>query len=121
MIVRGRSEIGRLVKELGETTEEAKKAEITKKLEAAVTKFFDEDQKVRETELAKLEERLKKLRAQLDRRSKAKADIIQLQLKVLVNEAEGLGFSGTSSFDHGGMMGAGGGVGWQTHAYPVGA
>ena len=31
-----------------------------------------------------------------DRRRKAKTDIIQLQLKVLVNEAEGLGFSGAS-------------------------
>jgi len=46
----------------------------------------------RETELTKLDERLSKLRAQLDRRRKAKTDIIQLQVKVLVNEAEGLGF-----------------------------
>jgi hypothetical protein len=94
-----RSEIKRIVAELRDATEEAKKADITKKLEAAVTKFFDEDQKARETDLTKLEERLKKLRAQLDRRSKAKADIIQLQIKVLVNEAEGLGFSGTSLLD----------------------
>src|SRR5262245_33112468 len=93
---RTRPETSKLVAELRDATEEAKKTEITKKLETAVTKFFDEDQKAREAELTKLEERLKKLRAQLDRRSKAKADIIQLQLKVLVNEAEGLGFSGTS-------------------------
>jgi hypothetical protein len=108
---RTRSEIGRLVAELRDASEDAKKTEITKKLEAAVTKAFDEDQKARETELTRLEERLKKLRAQLDRRAKAKSDIIQLQLKVLANEAEGLGFSG-ASLDHG----AGGVIAWP--AYP---
>jgi hypothetical protein len=41
--------------------------------------------------VTKLEERLKKLKDQLERRRKAKTDIIQLELKVLVNEAEGLG------------------------------
>jgi hypothetical protein len=101
-VTRARSEISRLVGELRDATEDAKKTEITKKLEEAVTKAFEEDQKSRETELTKLEERLKKLRGQLDRRAKAKSDIIQLQLKVLVNEAEGLGFSGTSLSDHAG-------------------
>jgi hypothetical protein len=71
-----------------------KKAELTKQLEAAVAESFDEDMKVREGELSKLEERLNKLRAQLDRRRKAKGEIIQLEVKVLVNEAAGLGFSG---------------------------
>jgi hypothetical protein len=87
------SEIGRLVGELREA-DEAKKADLTKQLEAAVAKQFDLDMEGRETEMTKLEERLTKLRAQLDRRRKAKTDIIQLQVKVLVNEAEGLGFTG---------------------------
>jgi len=86
-------EIGRLIGELGEA-DDAKKAELTKQLEAAVAKQFDRDMENRETDLTKLEERLNKLRAQLDRRRKAKTDIIQLQVKVLVNEAEGLGFGG---------------------------
>jgi hypothetical protein len=93
------SEIGRIMGELREATDDAKKAELTKKLEAAVTRSFDEDQKAREAELTKLEERLKKLKDQLDRRRKAKSDIIQLQLKVLTNEAEGLGFSRTPGAD----------------------
>jgi hypothetical protein len=81
-----------------ETPGEApKKAELTKQLEAAVAESFDEDMKVREGELSKLEERLNKLRAQLDRRRKAKGEIIQLEVKVLVNEAAGLGFSGVPS------------------------
>jgi len=86
-------EVGRLVGELREA-DDAKKAELTKQLEAAVAKQFERDMEGRETELTKLDERLNKLRAQLDRRRKAKTDIIQLQVKVLVNEAEGLGFTG---------------------------
>jgi len=83
---------------VSETPGEAKKkAELTKQLEAAVAEGFDEDMKVRESELSKLEERLNKLRAQLDRRRKAKGEIIQLEVKVLVNEAAGLGFSGGPS------------------------
>jgi hypothetical protein len=95
------SEIAKLMHQLRETEDEEKKGELTKQLETAVAKHFDEDMKARQTELTKLEERLKKLRAQLDRRSKAKAEIIQLQIKVLINEAEGLGFSGGSPFDSG--------------------
>src|SRR5262245_37031119 len=101
-----RGEISQLVKQLRDTTDEAKKAELTKKLETAVGKHFDEDMKVREAELARLEERLKKLKDQLERRRKAKAEILQLHVKVLVNEAEGLGFSGASFFEHAGIGGS---------------
>lgn len=91
--VPAQSEIAKLVKELGEVDDSAKKAELTKQLEGEVAKSFDQDMQQREGDLTSLEERVKKLRSQLDRRRKAKDDIIQLQIKVLVNEAEGLGFS----------------------------
>jgi len=87
------SEIAQLVKQLGDADSSAKKGEVTKQLEAAVAKAFDQDLEDRESDLSNLEERVKKLRAQLDRRRRAKDDIIQLQIKVLVNEAEGLGFT----------------------------
>ena len=83
--------------ELREATDDAKKADLTKQLEVAVTATFEEDITTREAELTKLEERLAKLRAQLDRRRKAQGEIIQLQLKVMINEADGLGFSGASA------------------------
>src|SRR5262245_56313100 len=89
----GRSEIEQIMRQLRETEDTAKKAELTKQLEAAVSKHFDEDLKTREEELEKLEQRVSKLKAQLERRRKAKADITQLQIKVLINDAEGLGFS----------------------------
>lgn len=94
-----RDQIELLMIELREAADDAKKAGITTLLQAAVVTSFDEDMKSRETELTKLEERLTKLRAQLDRRRKAKSEIIQLQIKVMVNEADGLGFSGASGIN----------------------
>jgi hypothetical protein len=73
--------------------DELHKPDLIKELETAIAAEFDEDMKQREAELTKLEERVAKLRAQLERRKKAKAEISQLQSKVLVNEIEGLGFS----------------------------
>ncbi len=73
--------------------DEFHKPEIVKELEKAISEEFDADMKHREAELTKLEERVAKLRAQFERRKKAKAEITQLQTKVLVNEIDGLGFS----------------------------
>ena len=88
-----RSNLRRLTEELREAGDEKKKAEITKQLQSVVGDIFDMDLKGREAELSKLEARLKKLREQLDRRRQARGEIIQLEVKVLVNEAAGLGFS----------------------------
>jgi hypothetical protein len=90
----GQPEISQLIKKLRDADDDAKKEEITRQIEAVLTKSFDRDLDVRQNDLEKLDERVSKLRALLDRRRKAKADIIQLQVKVLVNEAEGLGFGG---------------------------
>jgi hypothetical protein len=89
-----RTEISKLTQQLRQADDDAKKAELVKQLETAVAKYFDEDLKNREGQLTKLEERVTKLRAQLERRRKAKAEITQLQTKVLANDADGLGFSG---------------------------
>lgn len=60
---------------------------------SAQLKFqFERDLKQREEELAKVEERVRSLREQLDKRRSAQADIISLRLQTLVNEASGLGF-----------------------------
>jgi hypothetical protein len=91
-----RNNLRRLTEELREAGDEKKKAEITKQLESVVGDVFDMDLKGREAELAKLEARLKKLHEQLDRRRQARSEIIQLEVKVLVNEAAGLGFSSES-------------------------
>ncbi len=78
--------------------DEKKKAEMTKRLETAVGGIFDSDMTEREQQLAQVEQQLKNLRAVLDRRRRAKAEIIQLEVKVLTNEAAGLGFSAPGPF-----------------------
>ena len=80
--------------------DDKKKPELTKQLETAVSECFDEDMKVREGELTRIEQRIAKLRSRLDKRKKARTDIIQLEMKVLSNEAEGLGFAPVSGSDH---------------------
>jgi hypothetical protein len=73
--------------------DEKQKAELAKKLETAVGALFDSDLAEREQQLAQVEQQLKNLRSVLDRRRQAKSEIIQLEVKVLTNEAAGLGFS----------------------------
>jgi hypothetical protein len=90
------TEIAQVMHDLRTSESPAEKADLKMRLGNAITDYFDDDLKSRETELANLEERLMKLRNQLDRRRAAKAEIVQLQLKVLVNDAEGLGFSSES-------------------------
>ena len=91
------SKVEKLTSELGDATDDKQKTGLTEKLKGAVDKCFEQDMKGREAELAKLQERLNKLKNQLDRRRKAKDEIVQLEVKVLVNEASGLGFSSSAA------------------------
>lgn len=68
------------------------KAAAQKEMSAALSGFFDEDMKNREAGIVKIEERVKKLRAQLEKRRDAKDRLVDLQVQLLVNEANGLGF-----------------------------
>jgi len=66
---------------------EAAKSEMLELLD----EYFDKDMERRAEELAKVEERVTKLRKLLDTRKTKKDDIIDLQLKVLEYDANGLG------------------------------
>ena len=68
-----------------------------KAISSALSEYFEADMKSREQDIKEIEERVQKLRAQLEKRRAAKATILDLQLKVMINEAEGLGFYGRSS------------------------
>lgn len=70
------------------------KADAQKKLAGLLEKHFDDDMVRREQELAQIEQRLTKLRELLDRRRTKKQEIVELQAKVALNDAEGLGFYG---------------------------
>jgi hypothetical protein len=73
---------------------EAARKEATDVIEKSLIKQFEQDLVQREKELAAVEERLKSLRQQLDKRKQTKDEIITLRLKTIVNNAEGLGFPG---------------------------
>jgi hypothetical protein len=68
------------------------KAEAEAKLRELLSDYFDSDMDRRVAELKAIEKRVELLREQLERRGDHKPEIIDLQVKVLVNEAEGLGF-----------------------------
>jgi murein L,D-transpeptidase YcbB/YkuD len=72
---------------------EAQKAEQLRRLHDIAAESFEKGMKAREKELADVEARVQKLRTQLERRRAKKEEIIDLQVKVAINEAEGLGFT----------------------------
>ena len=82
-------------------TDEAAKKKATDVIQEQLAKQFERDLSQREKELATVEERVKSLRQQLDKRKAAKDDIISLRLKTIVNNAEGLGFPGESGVSEG--------------------
>jgi hypothetical protein len=86
------SEIRKAAEAIRDAKGDEAKSAAQKKLSELLSKCYDEDMVQRERELKQIEERLTKLRELLDRRRTKKQEIIDLQTKVALNEAEGLGF-----------------------------
>ncbi len=76
---------------------EEEKQNAARLLALVLAKAFDRDLERREKEVSEIEGRVRKLRDQVEKRRKAKDEIVNLRLRTIVNEAEGLGFPG--SFD----------------------
>lgn len=74
----------------------AKRNELAEKLKQKLTEHFDVKQKIRETRLAELEERVKRLREDHDRRTAAKSRIVEKRFDHLIDQAEGLGWNATT-------------------------
>jgi hypothetical protein len=101
------------VEKLKTAKEGPEKEAATKELTQLLDKSFTRDLERREHEVAEIETRIKKLREQIDKRKKAKDEIINLRLKTIVNETQGLGFPGSLGFEHGEMLpGQMNGIGW---------
>ncbi len=62
------------------------------KLTAGFGDYFDRDMVRREGEVTKIQERLVKLQQLLERRRAKKQEFVELQVKVAIAEAEGMGF-----------------------------
>ena len=71
---------------------DTEKTALTKQISQLLDKSFERDMQRREKQISDVETRVKKLRDQIEKRKKAKDDIISLRLKTIVNEADGLGF-----------------------------
>ena len=63
------------------------------KLSEVVSQIFDEDLKRRESEVNGIRQRVSRLKALIEKRKESKDRIVDLQLKIQLNEVEGLGFS----------------------------
>jgi hypothetical protein len=85
-------EIQKGVKKYQVAKTEEKKEDAKQGISAALSSYFDADMKNREKDIVNIEKRIKKLRALLEKRRAAKAKLVDLQLKVLINKADGLGF-----------------------------
>src|SRR6185436_2293276 len=66
-------------------------------LRNVLAKIFEEDMNAREKQAKEIETRLATLRQRYQERQKAANEILDLQLKVLENEAAGLGFTSGGS------------------------
>ena len=77
---------------LSEAKDDDAREEAERRLNNLLNEYFEEDMKRREEELANVERRVKELRDLLERRREKKEDIIELQVEVLRNEVDGLGF-----------------------------
>jgi hypothetical protein len=79
---------------LSQAEDEDAREDAEGRLNDLLDEYFEEDMTRREEELANVERRVKELRELLERRRDKKDDIIRLQVEVLRNEADGLGFFG---------------------------
>jgi hypothetical protein len=73
---------------------DAEKTSATNEISQVLEKWFKRDLQRRENQISEIETRVKKLRDQIEKRKKAKDDIINLRVKTIINEANGLGFPG---------------------------
>lgn len=86
------SRISSAMKALNEAKDDDQRKQSVVELRDAMSDYFEEDLKLRQAELQSVNNGLKKMEASLKRRADAKDEIIALQMKIVENEAVGLGF-----------------------------
>lgn len=86
-------ELNALLKQLKDSNEE-NRAEVAKKVETALTAYFDLDMKNRKEELERLTKRADDTAARLKKRADSRTELIDLQLKSYEQDAKGLGLFG---------------------------
>ena len=94
---------------LAEATTTKEESQATEELKAALVNYFDRDLEERDRLLKMVRSDIEKMKQKLEKRASSKSSIVELQFKMIVNEASGLGFfsptvttkpiSAPSSFD----------------------
>lgn len=72
--------------------DDAERGAASGELAALLDKYFEEDMTARAKELEDVQQRVARLQNQLERRRAKKQEIVDLQMKVALNDADGLGF-----------------------------
>ena len=75
-----------------ESSKESERADAKKTLTQYLRAHFDHDEKKRREQVESLEAQVVKLKAQLEKRTQSKEQLIELRLKLLENDASGLAF-----------------------------
>ena len=78
--------------QLAAATIETEQRKAIHDLTTALGEYFDSDMQFRTDELKKIRDGLVNMQARFEKRTLAKDSIVELQLKMIVNEANGLGF-----------------------------
>jgi hypothetical protein len=90
----GHSQSHQLAQQYAKAEKEADKSDIRKKLNEALNEEFDQHIKQQQKALEALEKQVANLKAVLRKRMDNKATIVERRLEQLVQEAEGMGWSG---------------------------
>jgi hypothetical protein len=93
-------ELNGLIKQLRNAKVDPAKQAAMKSIRQLLERAFDRDISRREDQVSEIESRVRMLREQIEKRKKAKDDIVSLELKTILNEAEGLGFPGLNDADN---------------------
>ncbi|MGE3314201.1 MAG: hypothetical protein AB7O26_03720 [Planctomycetaceae bacterium] len=109
-----------LVKAAKEAGSEAESQKAREELRKGLDELFQRDMERREKVVAEAEARVKKLREQIERRKTARSEIVELRVKTILNDADGLEFGipfdPSAAGNHG--FGVGGGTGRRILAVP---
>ena len=99
-------ELNQLRSKLEAATTDEEREELQTKLRAATKEYFDRDMHHRQAELSRLQKRAGETEALLSKRASMKEELVDLQLQVMVNNAEGLGLVADESSTPGGRRAA---------------
>ncbi len=87
--------LGEETRKLRQAATPEEKQQATEALGKLLGEYFDSDMQRRQADLDKVRQRVARLEELLNKRQAAKQEIVDLQLKTMVNESEGLGFFST--------------------------